>query len=32
MDREIALQIDSFPFAIRVTREDGLLVARPERV
>lgn len=30
-DREIALQIDSIPFAIRVTREDGLLVARPER-
>jgi 2-phosphosulfolactate phosphatase len=32
MDRELALQIDSVPFAIRVTREDGLLVARPERV
>ena len=32
MDREIALQIDSIPFAVRVTREDGLLVARPERV
>ncbi len=30
-DREIALQIDSIPFAIRVTREDGLLVARPEQ-
>jgi 2-phosphosulfolactate phosphatase len=32
MDREMALQINSVPFAIRVTREDGLLVARPERV
>ena len=32
MDREIALQIDSIPFAVRVTREDGLLVARPEGV
>lgn len=32
MDREIALRIDSFPFAIRVEREDGLLVARPEYV
>lgn len=31
-DRELALQIDSIPFAIRVTRENGLLVARPERV
>ena len=30
MDREIALQIDSMPFSIRVRREDGLLVARPE--
>lgn len=29
-DAEIALRIDSFDFAIRVTREDGLLVARPE--
>ncbi len=28
-DRDIALNIDSFPFAIRVDREDGLLVARP---
>ena len=28
-DREIALQIDSIPFAIEVTREDGLLVSRP---
>lgn len=27
-DREIALQIDSIPFAITVSREDGLLVAR----
>ena len=31
-DRDIALRIDSIPFAIRVSREDGLLVARPERV
>ena len=31
-DREIALQIDSIPFAIRVSPEDGLLVARPEAV
>ena len=29
-DPEMALRIDSFAFAIRVTREDGLLVARPE--
>ena len=29
-DLEMALRIDSFAFAIRVTREDGLLVARPE--
>jgi 2-phosphosulfolactate phosphatase len=28
-DREIALQIDSINFALRVTRERGLLVARP---
>ena len=32
MDREIALRIDSMPFAIRIDREDGLLVARPEPV
>ena len=32
MDRDIALQIDSMPFAIQVRREDGLLVARPEAV
>ncbi len=31
-DRELALQIDSIPFAIRVTRENGLLVARPEHL
>jgi 2-phosphosulfolactate phosphatase len=31
MDREIALQIDSLPFAIRVRREEALLVARPFR-
>ena len=29
-DPDMALRIDSFAFAIRVTREDGLLVARPE--
>ena len=29
-DAEMALQIDSVPFAIRVHREDGLLIARPE--
>ena len=28
MDREIALEIDSLPFAIKVSREEGLLVAR----
>ena len=28
-DREMALQIDTIPFAIRVRREDGLLVATP---
>ena len=27
-DRDMALEIDSVPFAIRVEREDGLLVAR----
>lgn len=27
-DRDTALQIDSIPFAIKITREDGLLVAR----
>lgn len=30
-DPEIALQIDSLDFAMRVTREDGLLVARAVR-
>ena len=29
-DAEMALRIDSVDFAIRVHREDGLLVARPE--
>ncbi len=29
-DRRLALEIDSHPFAIRVTREDSLLVARKE--
>ncbi len=28
----LALRIDSVPFAINVTPEDGLLVARPEPV
>ena len=28
-DREAALQIDSIPFAIKVSREDGMLVSRP---
>lgn len=28
-DREAALRIDSIPFAIKVTREDGMLVSRP---
>ena len=28
MDREIALRIDSVPFAMTVSREDGMLVAR----
>ena len=31
-DRAIALQIDSIPLAVKVTREDGLLVARSEAV
>ena len=31
-DRDIALRIDTIPFAISVSREDGLLVARPEPV
>jgi 2-phosphosulfolactate phosphatase len=30
-DREMALHIDRYPFAIRVQREDDLLVARPHR-
>jgi len=30
-DKEIALRIDSVPFAVEVTREDGLLVARQRR-
>ncbi len=28
-DRDIALQIDALDFAMRVSREDGLLIARP---
>ena len=31
-DRRMAVEIDRFPFAIRVDREDGLLVARRETV
>ena len=31
-DRELALSIDSAPFAIGVDREDGLLIAQPQRV
>ena len=31
-DRDIALRIDSVPFAIRAMDEDGLLVARPQQV
>ena len=31
-DRDMALRIDSVPFAIRVTREEGLLVARKHEV
>jgi 2-phosphosulfolactate phosphatase len=31
-DRAMALQIDRYPFALRVSREDGLLVARPQYV
>jgi 2-phosphosulfolactate phosphatase len=30
-DREMAVDIDRYPFAIRVQREGGLLVARPQR-
>jgi 2-phosphosulfolactate phosphatase len=30
-DRDIALEVDSFDFAIAVSREGGLLVARPVR-
>ena len=30
-DAELALQLDRFDFALPVTREDGLLVARPVR-
>ena len=31
-DRDMALRIDSVPFAIKITREDGLLVARKHPV
>ena len=29
-DRDLALQVNSTPFAIRITRENNLLIARPE--
>jgi len=29
---ELALQVDQFPFAMRITKEDGLLVARKHEV
>jgi hypothetical protein len=28
-DAELALEVDRFDFALPVTREDGLLIARP---
>ena len=31
-DKELALQIDTIPFAVKVSRENGLMVARPEAV
>jgi len=31
-DKELALQIDTIPFAIKVSQENGLMVARPEAV
>ncbi len=31
-DREIALHIDRYPFALCVQKEEGLLVARPQRL
>ena len=31
-DRDMALDVDSHGFAIRVRRRDGLLVAEPEPV
>ena len=31
-DPQMAVEVDRYPFAIRVDREDGLLVARPEPV
>ena len=31
-DKETALQIDTVPFAIQVSRENGLMIARPEAV
>jgi hypothetical protein len=31
-DKDIALQIDRYAFALRATRENGLLVARKQMV
>ena len=31
-DPKMAVEVDRYPFAIRVDREDGLLIARPEPV
>ena len=31
-DVELALQLNRFPFAMRITREDELLVARKQEV
>jgi hypothetical protein len=30
MDRDMALNVDSYDFAISVSRQEGLLVAEPE--
>ena len=31
-DVELALQLNRFPFAMKISREDGLLVARKQAV
>ena len=31
-DVELALQVNRYPFSMRITREDGLLVARKQEV